>query len=60
MRRGLHVWILDPPGFVTATSRPRRSIREQAALLPHWLAAIGCRPARLLGNSTPVPSAHGG
>lgn len=48
----MHPWILDPPGF-GYSDKPRRalSIRGQAALIAGWLAAIGCRPARLLGNS---------
>ncbi|MBO0775479.1 MAG: alpha/beta fold hydrolase, partial [Actinobacteria bacterium] len=50
--RGMRVWILDPPGFGYSDKPPRSlSIREQAALAAEWLAAIGCRPARLLGNS---------
>lgn len=50
--RGAHVWALDPPGF-GYSDKPRRvlSLPEQAALVAEWLAIIGCRPARLLGNS---------
>jgi pimeloyl-ACP methyl ester carboxylesterase len=48
----MRVWILDPPGF-GYSDKPRRalSVCEQAALVAEWLTAIGCRPARLLGNS---------
>ena len=50
--RGVHSWILDPPGF-GYSDKPHRvlSLPEQAALVAEWLAVIGCRPARLLGNS---------
>lgn len=50
--RGVRVWILDPPGFGYSDKPPRAlSIRQQAALVAEWLAAIGCRPAGVLGNS---------
>lgn len=50
--RGIPVWILDPPGFGYSDKPPRAlSIRQQAALVAEWLDAIGCRPARMLGNS---------
>jgi len=51
-RRGLHVWILDPPGF-GYSDKPQRalSMSEQAGLVADWLAAIGCQPAWLVGNS---------
>jgi pimeloyl-ACP methyl ester carboxylesterase len=50
--RDMRVWILDPPGF-GYSDKPRRAltVAEQAALVAGWLAAIGARPARLLGNS---------
>jgi pimeloyl-ACP methyl ester carboxylesterase len=49
---GLRVWVLDPPGF-GYSDKPQRALtnREQAALIAEWLAAIGCRPAGVLGNS---------
>ncbi len=52
VRRGLRVWIVDPPGF-GYSDNPRRvlSVSEQAALVADWLADTGCRPARMLGNS---------
>lgn len=50
--RGLRVWILDTPGFAYS-DKPRRTLStgEQAALVAEWLAATGCQPARVLGNS---------
>ena len=52
VRRGLRVWIVDPPRF-GYSDRLRRvlSVSEQAALVADWLSAVGCRPARMLGNS---------
>jgi pimeloyl-ACP methyl ester carboxylesterase len=48
----MRVWILDLPGF-GYSDKPRRAvcIDEQASLVAEWLAAAGCRPARVLGNS---------
>jgi pimeloyl-ACP methyl ester carboxylesterase len=50
--RGVRTQILDPPGF-GYSDKPRRalSIRELAAVVAEWLATIGGRPARVLGNS---------
>lgn len=49
---GMRVWILDPPGF-GYSDKPRGAlpVREQAALVAEWLAAAGCGPVRVLGNS---------
>lgn len=49
---GMRVSILDLPGF-GYSDKPRRTLAvpEQAALVAGWLAASGCRPARVLGNS---------
>jgi pimeloyl-ACP methyl ester carboxylesterase len=49
---GMRVYIVDPPGF-GYSDKPRRalSIRGHATLIAGWLAAIGCRPAPVLGNS---------
>lgn len=51
-RNQMHPWVLDPPGF-GYSDKPLRalSVRAQAALIAGWLAAVGCRPARLLANS---------
>jgi pimeloyl-ACP methyl ester carboxylesterase len=50
--RGLRAWILDPPGFGYSDTPPRAlPIGGQAALAAEWLAALGCRPALVLGNS---------
>lgn len=50
--RGIRVWIPDPPGF-GYSDKPRRGlpISEQASLVAEWLAATGCQPVRVLGNS---------
>jgi pimeloyl-ACP methyl ester carboxylesterase len=49
---GMHPLIPGPPGF-GYSDKPRRalSVPEQAALIAQWLAATGCQPARLFGNS---------
>ena len=46
------MWILDLPGF-GYSDKPRRALStdEQAALVAELLAAVGFRPARVLGNS---------
>lgn len=50
--RGMRAWLLDRPGF-GYSDKPRRvlAVPEQAALIAEWLAVIGCRLARALGNS---------
>lgn len=50
--RGARVRILDPPGF-GYSDKPSRAlpVGDLAALVAEWLAADGCRPSRVAGNS---------